>query len=136
MICPSRTRELIYPGMSSEDLLRKVDCGSSPARILDTELPFTQCIPEVLWDAPRSRKQGVRLHTLHSYNPFLSNSSHNVCRCFDRKEFTEIFADFTFPPSPTPRSTDVEFAQKYQSTEEWNLSKTSSIPIAPQLLYF
>lgn len=136
MIHPSRSRELTHPGMSSEDLLGKADCGSPSARRLDTERSLTQCIPELLWIAPRSRKQGARQYSLHSYNPFLSNSSHNVCRCFNQKEFTETFSDFTFPSSPTPCSTDVEFSQKYQSAEEWNLSKASSTPLAPQLLYF
>lgn len=70
MICPSRTRELIYPGMSSEDLLRKVDCGSSPARILDTELPFTQCIPEVLWDAPEEQEAGSQATHIAFIQPF------------------------------------------------------------------
>lgn len=43
MICPSRTRELIYPGMPSEDLLGEVGCDSPPAKRLDTELSFIQC---------------------------------------------------------------------------------------------
>lgn len=117
--------------MSSKESCGRVDCDSPAARRLDIELSLTLCIPEVLWDALRSRKQGVRLYSLHSCNPILSNSSHNVCRCFNRKEFPETFADCTFPPSPTPHSTHVEFSRKYQNAEKQNVSKTSSFPIAP-----
>lgn len=65
-----------------------------------------------------------------------SNSSHDVCRCFNQKELTETFKDFTFSPSPTLHSTDVEISLKYQSVKGQKLSKTSSFPNAPQLLSF
>ena len=57
---------------------------------------------------PRSRRPGVSLYSLHSYNIFLSDSSYNVCRCFNQKELT--FTDFIFPPSPKLYSTVVEIS--------------------------
>lgn len=100
--------------------MRKGRLWLTPCQKTGHRTSFTQCIPEVVWDALRSRKQEVRLYSLHWNTPFLSNSSHNVCGCFDPKEFTEIFADFTFPPSPTPHSTEVEISPKYQSAKEMN----------------
>lgn len=84
---------------------------------------WTQYFPlPSFWDALGSRKQGIRLYSSHAYNPIISNSSHNVCRCVHWKEFPEI-CRFYIPSKPQAPSTHVEFLQKHQMLK--NVSRTS-----------
>lgn len=114
---------------TSRNVLWRVDCDFPLSEHWTQNLPFPS-----FWDAPGSRKQGIRLYSSYSYNPILSNSSHNVCRCVHWKEFPETFADFTFPLSPTPPSTHVEFPQKHQNAEE--CKQKPRFPIALQTSVF
>lgn len=109
MICPSRTGSYYTQGCPLKIYeARKIVAHPLPEDWTQN-FPSPSAFQRCFWKPPKSRKQGVRLYALHSFNPFLSNSSHNACRCLTQKKFTETLADLTFSPSPTPHSTDVEF---------------------------